>query len=773
MTSRVKRIWGRLNPDSKAQRYVLAQQKMERMEAVQKLIHAGVHESAAVKQVTPPVHRSTYRHWAQRYVTFGFEGLIDCRLPEPRETIPEKVQETVLKLRRREPKMNVEQIVSFIRNHHGRKLSESSVKRILNRSGLHRPRGRPEKKQGERKGGGKLLSFGGMKLVEAAAVSTGYLEGLTQTVVKHVAGLPTPEAAQGPDLEDRDERGQFLPSYNERYRKIEDDVVGPGFVSVELKRERKDPSLFHVSGARPHVVERKLWALMCSPLIGSGQWDGMRTPRGKLLHELCGIAYMPATLSLFTSELKYAGVGSELWETHARIWHSQTQTWGSPRHAAILYVDGTSKPIFTNLFSQCTRVSLFNRTMPGLDIVGFHNGYGVPLLYLGHSGRAPLVKILPQAIGGLERQIGAEIGRIVVIDAEGNSAPFLAGLEQDKRAWVTRLRPDMVKDKPIRNRTPFRAYRDEDRIREGEIDLRLDKENHLTIRLLEIERQESGEVVYLAASMLLRIQDWKTVEVADLYFSRWPNQELNFRDVNQATNIKQVRGYGKRLVQNVAVTTKLEDLSKSINRAEQQLDKQVARCERIEECYDKHTNAVSASLSAKQTIDQHIDDQLDASTIDGDALRLLNSERKAEEERLVKAQHRQEQTQVKLEQTQALAERTTQRLDTYRVQQQDLLEHRNILAHDVELDTIFNVLKVGLTLLVTYVLRNMLDNARMSPLTFLERIATLQARSRLTDTHEHLTFCYNTRDPATMALLAASCPTINAMKLRTRAGVIL
>ena len=83
------------------------------------------------------------------------------------------------------------------------------------------------------------------------------------------------------------------------------------------------------------------------------------------------------------------------------------------------------------------------------------------------------------------------------------------------------------------------------------------------------------------------------------------------------------------------------------------------------------------------------------------------------------------------------------------------------------------MLKVGLTLLVTYVLRNMLDNARMSPLTFLDRIATLQARSRVTKTHEHLTFRYNTRDPTTMALLAASCPTINAMNLRTRAGVIL
>ena len=137
------------------------------------------------------------------------------------------------------------------------------------------------------------------------------------------------------------------------------------------------------------------------------------------------------------------------------------------------------------------------------------------------------------------------------------------------------------------------------------------------------------------------------------------------------------------------------------------------------------------------------------------------------------AQHRQTHAQAQLDKTRTLTDKTTQRLNTYREEQYDLTAQRNILAHDVELDSLFNVLKVGLTLLVTYVLGNMLDNARMSPLTFLERIATLPAWSRVTDTHEYLTFRYNTRDPATMALLAASCSTINATGLRTRAGVIL
>jgi len=69
------------------------------------------------------------------------------------------------------------------------------------------------------------------------------------------------------------------------------------------------------------------------------------------------------------NELKYAGVSAALWETHAATWHSETQNWGAPRHAAVLYIDGTTKPIFTNLFSQSTHHSIRNRVMPGLDIV--------------------------------------------------------------------------------------------------------------------------------------------------------------------------------------------------------------------------------------------------------------------------------------------------------------------------------------------------------------------------------------------------------------------
>ena len=200
---------------------------------------------------------------------------------------------------------------------------------------------------------------------------------------------------------------------------------------------------------------------------------------------------------------------------------------------------------------------------------------------------------------------------------------------------------------------------------------------------------------------------------------------------------------------------------------------QVAAVEKLQERHSQRAEVVSKVATAQQTLEHHIDEQLDADTVDASTLRRLTRERRVNQDRLEKARHKQHKTREQIDKTQALAQRTEDRLDAYRDQKYDLAAKREILAHDVELDSLFNLLKVGLTLLITYVLRKMFDNARMVPATFLDRIANLPAWQRVTDTHEFLTFKWNSRDPKTMALLAAQCDTINAMQLRTRGGGIL
>lgn len=765
-----RRTWARLTPPVQQARLAKACRQLEAIEEV-RARPAGETERAAIARVVTWAHRSSYRRWQDAYDAEGFDGLIDWRI-SPKSPMPAVVREAICTLRRADPGYPVADIVAHVAQHHGFQTSETKVKRVLKSAGLHR---RPGPSGAVAVSGEGRLELGGMRLVEAAAVETGYLEAIVQGVVEHVADLPRPATPSPVDTSDRDEYGRFLSSYNERYRKGPEDEIGPGFASVSIKRDGMDANSLQVSQVRQEVLERKLYGVLVSPLLGNGRWDGIRVPRGELLEELCGFAYMPSTLEKFTGELKYAGVSSTLWEIHARLWLEQTQAWGDERRAAVLYVDGSTKPVWTTLFSQSTKVSSVGRTMPGLEQVVFHSGYGVPLWMMTHSGRAPLVHEIPRMLSEMEESWGSSsVGRIVVIDAEANSVPFLKGLEQGQsgRAWVTRLRPGWVKSKRIFNRTNYQAYRDGDRVRVGVADFNDPevKGGKFRMRVVEVERRTTGKMTYLGASTKLDEREWKAKELADLYFDRWPNQEANFRAVNQATRSKQVHGYGKRLVDNISVLTELDELDGKLRGGRQRLERQ----QQQQDERARKLRAEERGLARRARRHETVRRNLDGRKVIGAGV-LLSTQKLVKEQLDITSEIAERNEAVskqrsKLEEANGRVQRTEKKLQTWNERQRLLQQRRRIFAHDVELDSLFSLLKVGLTLLVTYVLKEFLGDARMEVSTFLERVATLPASIRTTPQLEIVTFEYNRRDPEVMGLLQAHCDIINDRRLRLRSG---
>lgn len=763
-------VWQQFPLSIRAQRFAAA----ERREAEVKALTArkpGESERSALRRFEGAV-RTSLRRWQKRYAKYGFDGLVDWRLPPGHPPMPAEVRAAMCTLRRADPNVDVEVIVEHVAKHHGFVTSGTTVKRVLREEGLARRRGPVA---GASHGGELHLQLGGMKLVEAALEETGYLKALSAGVVTQRQAFPTPESPQPVDRSDRDEWGRFLPSYNDRYLKSSDDAIGPGFASVETKRVDLDPGRFHVNTAQQALIERKMLALMTSPLLGGGRWDGIRVARGALLEELCGFAYMPSTLDLFSRELKYLGVSSTLWEIHARLWLDQTRAWGSERNAVVLYVDETNKPVWTDLFSQSSKVSSVGRVMPSLESVCFHSGYGVPLWMVTHSGRLPLVKAVPQLLTQFrELQDGAEIGRIMVIDAEGNSVPFLKQIEQGppRRAWVSRFKPSLVEGKRIFNRTNYRPYRDGDRIRMGLVDLNDPeaKDKTFRVRIIEVERRSKNTVTYLGASTLLEEREWNAPQIADLYFERWPKQEANFRAVNQALGLKQVHGYGKQLVDNVSVITELDDLGQKTLTTEQQVAQNAEGLKvQRQQLHEQHKQ-LGRLQRHHETLTRQLQDRLTSGQTITPKLRQMATEQKAVADQARKLTQAVSRSKKKTKKLSSQLDRQRRLLKEYQDRKRTLESRRRIFRHDVELDSIFSVLKFGLVLTIQFVLKEYLGDARMEALTFLERMATLPARLRILPEVEILTFEYNRRDPDVMALLTQHCDAINARGLRTRSG---
>ena len=150
-------------------------------------------------------------------------------------------------------------------HNHQHKISKATVRNIIREAGLSRPGGRVS---GDKTAGIKQLECCGAPLIEVMDVKYGCteafsrgIEGVRDETVKY-APKNTPV-----DTSDRDELGRFLPSYNERYRKKPGCVIGPGYLSIDVKREDKDPHRFQLNQMGAPIIQRKIIALMMKSII--------------------------------------------------------------------------------------------------------------------------------------------------------------------------------------------------------------------------------------------------------------------------------------------------------------------------------------------------------------------------------------------------------------------------------------------------------------------------------------------------------------------------
>ena len=293
------------------------------------------------------------------------------------------------------------------------------------------------------------------------------------------------------------------------------------------------------------------------------------------------------------------------------------------------------------------------------------------------------------------------------------------------------------------------------------------------IRVVQIERRTTGTVTSLGASTLLEEKRYSGEDIADMYFKRWPSQEANFRAVNQAVGLKDVHGYGKRLVDNISVISRLEKLGQSMSGLEEKVgihqDTQLRQEAKLDDARRLHDEVKGREAAASAQLGVQLATPGPVTA----ALRKLAKKQRASRTQMADQAGRVERAERSLDKTAARLERTQARLERHQQEAGILDERREIFENDVDLDSLFTLLKVGLVFLVTYALREFFGGAAMAPATFLARIATLPARLRLTPQLEIVTFDYNVRDPDAMAMLSASAAGINARKLTLRSGKVL
>src|SRR5664280_2914778 len=166
-----QQLWQGWSPALRKRRFFDAQ---EREASLRNLATRDSTESerAAVLRKFPKGSRANLRRWQQRYTEFGFDGLIDWRMPPVVSEMPKEIQAAICTLRQADPNVDVAVIVEHVAKHHAYKTSATVVKRVLQAHGLARRCGPVS---GAVACNVQRLELGGMRLVQAALVQTGYL----------------------------------------------------------------------------------------------------------------------------------------------------------------------------------------------------------------------------------------------------------------------------------------------------------------------------------------------------------------------------------------------------------------------------------------------------------------------------------------------------------------------------------------------------------------------------------------------------------------------
>lgn len=768
ISSKLTIVRSRISPESWAARVERARESVKVMEAIAARVEGGESLNQAIRAVVPASRRSwVIAHW-KAFRQEGFEALIDTRIPrEP--TLSRSCEGIIQGARAANPKVTVEEVRRILREQGVPVLPSASTVKLHFARVDGRQRYAARKERAGKKEVVELPLAGGELLV-AAEQETGVIAALTQEVESLAGEARQASAGQTPerDVKHRDDRGHFTATYNRKRRRKPGEQVAEYLRSAAEKAEGRVPSWPRFVHERTETLEPKLRMLTLAPLVSATQgWDALRSPEAAGLEPLTGFAYMPSTLAKLTSALAISGAGPRMLERVGLHWHSVAQgRWDEAGGMAALYVDNHAKEVWTSLFTQSGKVSSLNRVMPCITTTYVHTGAGSPLVASVQSGAAPLAPRLLELVEAAEEQLGGQVRRATVIDAEGSTFDVLQAFASKGRVIVTPLRPSRAPGLELKYSpgSYFRPYRERDELRVATAVLtKKSTGQSLELGVLLVRRaHRDSDTVLLTTGLQLGFEGR---ELADLYFSRWPVQENAFKD-GTAIGLDRHRGNCGTMVANMAVVTELEQLERRAQADEKSRQKLTAELAAMESTQEQARSEHQRAMSALAVRRRRLDELVASGRSEGKQLGRAAVEHQgalARAEATQQAYDRAQQTLTKHRASLAELEAALERNAARRVK---LEPQRTIRKLDVALDSVLTSTKLALALLLTFVLREYLPAMPMTPHTFISRVLGIRGRREVDGDEEIIIFYENKRDPEVSAALADACARLNKRNLR-------
>jgi hypothetical protein len=751
-----------------------ADREAAQLDEVLELVRGGMTRSAALRQVLSGCSVPSKQRRLRLYEAGGRDALVSRRYVAPAQLkMTEQVKGGLRVLAQTQPTASAEELAERLSAMFGDSFGTTVVQDSLRDLGLARPRGRPWwRKEGARKDDAsgvvevESLSLAGAELLKAVDEDCGAVAHLTAAMGAHLDALPPPVGPVKDDRGDRDERGRFLPSYNDAGPRLAEEL-GHKFNSVELQRTTKNLQEMRVVAESAEVRHRKNLGLVLLPVIIRGsRWSGLQHWRGELLEDVAGYAYQASTLDKYLRELKYSGASDSMRESVASFWLGQEGvTVDETTGAAVVYADAATKPLWTHHWTRASKVSKTGRVQPAVTTMTLHSGGGTPLVYRSFSGQASLPGNVLEFLREYERHAGEKTARrVIVMDREAHAVALFKAL-QPEWDFVVPLRDNVVgPNARFEDVQPWEPYLGgPDEVRDAKLWLNDSRpgEGPLQVRVVGRRRHRTGKVAWYATA--LPADTFPPSDVVRLYFERWPAQEHVYRDANGVVGLDAHHGYGKHQVDNIAVLDREEELQKQIGRLEARLERDEPHLSALLEDRRLYQEALDKSAPLIDRDRQDFDDTITAGEVPTELssrhsfLRLWENWLESTKARVAGMTREVAKLQKAVDDAHALRVQKLAELDR-------LKSRRQIFTVDVELDEIMLAFKLTFMNLCAVLMTTM--GVHMEIETLIDSVLTLPGERVTTATTEVVRIYRRPRDARAMAAVETACAELNSRDLR-------
>jgi hypothetical protein len=718
---------------------------------VQKIANSGLPVDEYFQRHSVPFNRPQYFRYKARLAAEGLDGLIDGRSKGNNRKLTPDAEGFLRGVHRTNPRLSLQEICESLEATLGIDVDRSTVSRFLRGVGEQIEWPRPQ--EPER----LFTSCGGFEIIGTLALHLGWAQHTAQVILQEREGFRRTAGYQQErvtrDRKGRNALGQFTGEYNRR-----EDVRLQRFASVEEKREGKNYSRMALFQAGEFILERKCLGILALPLITlNGTTRSANGPLGNALEHFCGYNYQHDTLDKFLRQLKYLGISGRLLRDQVSFWQAHWRMLEeSPSGLPFLcyYVDGNTKPLWSEKRVKQNKVTMLGRVMGCLEQVFVHDAFGHPVYLETYAGKAPVGEYILEMFEKIEDALEGpgpplRVTRVIVMDSASNGVATLSAFaEQERYHYITSLDDNQWNPRKVHEEgRPKRYYYGDATLRDCLLELEDSQEKGylVVVRAVRID-WDYGKTTVLITS--LPKEAVGSSMVVEAYFDRWPYEELQFRGMKSFACLNRVAGYGKKKLPDEKVRQTQKELQARITALRQRLRgplKEIAdQEERLAICIEKERRIHSQSrvVDGKRVVDEEM--QV--------ILKSLSSEM---------AQCRRQIKLIDSEWGKDLHRLRRYEKEWLRLQGKDY-----VYRIDVELDQIMAFFRVALVNLSSWFLRQCFGRRSMSLAKLLHNMLLMPAEIELTKDVRRISLKRNTKDPEGMASLEPALQRLNDLKIQ-------